>query len=273
MRSTRQFLIAPSFARLIRRERGAARITEGHFPTEGGRSPHVEIDGEQANLILMTLTPGQPPQEERTVVPRAHGEALLDVSPGKVQYARSRIAIGADEARIDRFVTPGALDLVSVEFENTDEAGRFRAPPWFGPEVTGETAYQNRTIAFEGVPEIPEIDLTDASLSSLLDALEGTTRSSRVSSGRSRSSDERNGSAARLAALYGGAERPAAPRAANGSPPPAVIGPPAPATPETPAPEPEAAEAKKDEKVSTPELDYEDDVIRELAYSLRPTGR
>lgn len=247
MRTTRQFLVAPSFARLIRRERGAARITEGHFPSEGGRSPHVEIDGETANLILVTLTPGEQPQEERTIVPRAHGEALLDVAPGKVQYARSRLPVNGDEVRIDRFVSPGALDILSVEFENAEEGSQFKPPSWFGPEVTGQTPYQNRTIAIGGLPSLPDIPLEDSALNGLIDALEGATRPGRTVVTRSR--EERTSAVGRLAALYG-EERP----------------------PLRPAPVPEPS-AKADESSRDVDLEIEDDVIRELAYSLRPTGR
>ena len=267
MRSTRQFLVAPSFARLIRRERGAARITEGHFPTEGGRSPHVEIDGETANLILVTLTPGQPPQEERTTVPRAHGEALLDVAPGKVQYARSRLNVGGQEVRIDRFVTPGALDIVSVEFESAEEGSRFRPPSWFGPEVTGQPHYQNRAIAVDGIPGVPEIDLTDAALGGLIDALEGSTRpAGRASPPRARAAEERAGSRAPA----NGDERAAQPRPAPAAPPapPAAAPPPAPARGAGPEKDRKGSEGQRNA-----ELEIEDDVIRELAYSLRPTAR
>jgi len=268
MRSTRQFLIAPSFARLIRRERGAARITEGHFPTEGGRSPHVEIDGETANLILVTLNPGQPPQEERTTVPRAHGEALLDVAPSKVQYARSRLHVGGQEVRIDRFVSPGALDVVSVEFESPEDGGRFRPPPWFGPEVTGRPEYQNRMIAVDGIPNVPEVDLTDPSLGSLIDALEGATRPARPAPPRTRPAEERNGAGGRAE------ERPASPRPAPAPPAPAPAAAPAP-PPQAASrgPGPEAKVRRGPEGERNPELEIEDDVIRELAYSLRPTGR
>lgn len=247
MRTTRQFLVAPSFARLIRRERGASRITEGHFPSEGGRSPHVEIDGETANLILVTITPGEQPQEERTVVPRAHGEALLDVAPGKVQFARTRLPVNGDEVRIDRFVSPGALDILSVEFESVEAGSRFRPPAWFGPEVTGQTPYQNRTIAIGGLPVLPEIVLNDGGLNALIDALEGASRPGRTVVSRTR--DERTSAVGRLAALYG-EERPPL-RAA-------------------PVPEPSATKSEEDEERNV-DLEIEDDVIRELAYSLRPT--
>jgi CYTH domain-containing protein len=254
MRITRQFLIAPSLARLIRRERGAARITEGHFPTEGGRSPHVEIDGETANLILVTLNPGEPPQEERTVVPRAHGEALLDVSPGKVQYARSRLTLDGEEVRIDRFVSPGALDVVSVEFESAEASSRFQPASWFGAEVTGETPYQNRSIAVNGIPGVPDIDLTDAALGSLIDALDAASRPPRTTVTRSR--DERGSPVGRLSALFG-EER------SSMWPAPVPV----------PVPEPDGDGQAESEDGKAANLEIEDDVIRELANSLRPPGR
>jgi hypothetical protein len=36
--------------------------------------------------------------------------------------------------------TPGTVDVVTVTFDNPDEANGFPAPPWFGPEVTADPA-------------------------------------------------------------------------------------------------------------------------------------
>ena len=148
MITTRRYLIASSLARLIRKERGGNRLTEGHFPNQADRSSFVVIDGDKGSLVLVT-SGGGGPVEERTDVPRTHAEALLDVTPGKVDYVRSALSIGSREVRIDRFVTPGPLDLITVDFDKEEDSRDFRPLPWFGPEVTGEAGYQNRSIALE----------------------------------------------------------------------------------------------------------------------------
>jgi CYTH domain-containing protein len=181
MAHRRRFLIASSLARLIRRERPGTRVTEGYFPDQPGRSSHVQVEGDKGSLILVSGMPGEAPAEERTEVPAAHAAALLDIVPGKVEYARSRLAIADHEIWIDRFITPGPLDLVSVEFEREDDAMGFSPPPWFGPEVTDEAAYQNRAITLGTLPKPAEPVLSNGALDSLLDALEYRFRSPRPS--------------------------------------------------------------------------------------------
>ncbi|MGO4573963.1 hypothetical protein [Microvirga sp. 2TAF3] len=178
MITTRRFLMASSLARLIRKERGGARVTEGHFPNQADRSSYVHIEGDQGSLVLITTGHGAP-TEERTAVPRSHAEALLDVTPGKVDYVRTSLSIGPREVRISRFVTPGPLDLITVDFETEEEAKEFRPLPWFGPEVTTETAYYNRSIALDGLPSETDVPLSNMALNSLLDTLENRFGSSR----------------------------------------------------------------------------------------------
>jgi CYTH domain-containing protein len=173
MTIVRRFLLAPSFARLVRKERGSQRVTEGYFPTQSGRNSHVLVDGGQCHLVLVTPEDGAAPSEERTEVPRAHADALLDVCAGRTVYERTRVSLGnGREALIDRITHPGALDLASVEFEDRDEAATFLAPAWFGPEMTADASFDRRAIALQGVPPVGEVPLSNAALETLLDLLE-----------------------------------------------------------------------------------------------------
>ena len=168
----RRFLLAPSFARLVRKERGSVRMTEGYFPTQSGRNSHVLVEAGQCHLVLVTPEDGAV-GEERTEVPRAHADALLDVCAGKTVYERTRVAIGGGrEALVDRITHPGALDLVSVEFDDRDAAATFLSPPWFGPETTADAAFDRRAIALGGLPAAGELALSNAALEALLDMLE-----------------------------------------------------------------------------------------------------
>jgi CYTH domain-containing protein len=308
MSTTRRFLIASSLARLIRKDRGGARVTEGYFPNQTGRSSHVHVEGDRGSLVLVTAPANGTPAEERTEVPRGHAEALLDVAPGKVEYARSRLTAGGREIRVDRFVRPGPLDLISVEFDNDEQAGSFRPPLWFGPEVTDDATYQNRAIALGTLPQVPDVSLTNAALDSLLDAIENRlgNRPSSLQNrplGGSASSGEGGDALRRLSASFGapdreGATAPASlgtatsasatPAPASGAPSgsastggsaPSTNGGATPALPAgVPAPANTPGEKPSSDTQATdgndgPNLDIEDDVIRELARSLRPNRK
>jgi len=98
MSVVRRFLVAPALVRLIRKERGGARITEGYFAPQGGRTSFVRIEGQQCHLVLVTKDAQGTATEERTDVPRAHGDALLDVCSGKAAYDRTAVPLGTKEA-------------------------------------------------------------------------------------------------------------------------------------------------------------------------------
>ena len=191
MSTVRRFLVAPSLVRLIRKERGGARITEGHFAAQGGRSSFVRVDGQQCQLVLLNKGPDGVPVEERTDVPRAHGDALLDVCPGKAAYDRTTLTIGGREIAIDRYVTPGSLDLVSIAFDNDGDAAGFQTPTWFGREVSSDPAFERQALAIQGVPAQEEVPLNNAALDAVLDLIEPRFGFGRYgSSPRSSESDE-----------------------------------------------------------------------------------
>ena len=126
MSLVRRFLVAPSLVRLIRKERGGSRITEGYFAPQAGRVSYVRVDGQACHLVLVTAAPDGTSSEERTDVPRAHGDALMDVCSGKAAYDRTALALGGGrEALIDRYVAPGEFDLVSVTFDGRRRGPRF----------------------------------------------------------------------------------------------------------------------------------------------------
>lgn len=259
MAIVRRFLIAPAFARLVRKERGAVRVTEGYFPSQSGRQSHVQVEGNQCHLVLVTRGSGGATGEERTEVPRGHADALLDVCAGKAIYDRSRVALGAGrDAFIDHLVTPATLDVVTVEFDEDGDAKRFQQPTWFGPEVSGQEAFENRGLALSGVPGTPEVAISNAALEALLDTLEnrGVARFSLPSRPAAATGDggEVLDALRRLAAKPEGEERmPTA--AALPEAPPAHAGPPADF--ETQAAEPVA---ETDSRI--------DDVIASLSHAL-----
>ena len=278
MSTARRFLLAPSLARLAARERGSSLVTEGYFPSQGGRSSHVRVEGGQCHLVLVTTGAGGASAEERTEVPRAHGEALLDVCAGRAVYDRSQIALGAGQAFVDRFTLPGALDLVSVVFETPQAAEAFPVPAWFGAEVSADPAYDTRAVALQGPPAGAEVPITNAALDALLDTFENRfaaprpAQAPRVSDEDARVMDALR----RLATSPADASEEAEPEA------PMAENPPAPATelpveaaPHSEAPVPERAESPS----ATPEITLTateplpadariDDVIASLSQAL-----
>jgi CYTH domain-containing protein len=168
----RRFLLPPSFARLIQRERDGLRHVEGFFPEQRDRSSWVRLEENKGLLILKTVGPDGE-VEEQTEIPVGHAHALLDVCAGEVDYTRTALPISEGYALVDEILRPRVLHLVTMEFASEEEAGAFRPPEWFGPEVTADPHYTNQSLALRGLAEAPDIPLSDAALNSLIGTLEG----------------------------------------------------------------------------------------------------
>lgn len=190
MKLARRFLLPSSLARLVHRERASTSVIQGFFATREDRNSHLHIEGGEGQLVLVSRS-SRGVTEERTDVPRAHAEALVHVCVGHVMFERSRIDLGEDrEALVDRLVAPARVDAVMVEFDGHDAAAAFSPPAWFGPEITGDDAYENRAIALEGAPGAREIPLSDTGLDALLDAIEGRAGAASSAPGGKRSEAE-----------------------------------------------------------------------------------
>ncbi len=171
MSTTRVFLLASSLARLIAKERGGHRVQQGYFPDHPERGTHVQVEGNRAYLVLVTNGP-HGPADEATGIPLSHAEALLELAAGRVDYLTISLNIGSHTAAIHCFISPGPLDLITMAFEHDEQARSFQPLAWFGPEVTAEPGYRTRSITVKGLPEVPDVEATDAALNSLLDTLD-----------------------------------------------------------------------------------------------------
>ena len=232
MTMLRQFLMAPSLARLIQRERGGERVVEGYFPERPHLSIYVQVEEDRSSLILSSDgVEGSP--EEGTSIPLSQAQALLAVTSGQLAYVRTSLSLGSHQIRLQQIIEPGPLCLLSVGVPQ-QEAEEFQPLSWFGPEVSAERAYLRRRIALDGLPQAPEVELTEGALHSVLDLLE-------------------NGFSAWPR------DRAAAPEELGARLPVA-------ASPLEPAP-------ASDDDQDIDDLTIENDVIRELARSLRPQRR
>jgi len=184
--SQRRFLIASALARLIRKEQGVAgRIVEGYFPARPDREHFVSIEPGHCYLVL---APGREGAgvEEQAEVPRSQAEALLAVCAGKVGFEATIVRLpGGKEALLQRFIAPGSLDRISVEFEEGEDANGFVPPAWFGPEVTQNPAYHRGSLARTGLPASEDIPLSNTMLEELLDVIEEGTIAAQLGRGAS----------------------------------------------------------------------------------------
>ena len=175
MSSTRVFLLSPALARLIERERAGDRVRQGYFPEHPDRSTHVQVTGDAGHLILASHS-ARGPVEDAAEISSAQAEALLALTAGQVEYLSIAIDVGPHVATIQRFLTPGPLDLISMAFRDDKTARKFQPPAWFGPEVSADPSYRLRTMALTGRPAVPEVEISNAALASLLDALDHRDR-------------------------------------------------------------------------------------------------
>ena len=145
-------------------------------------------------------------------MPRSQGEALLAVCAGKVGFEATIVRLpGGKEALLHRFIAPGSLDRISVEFEEGEDAAGFVPPAWFGPEVTQNTAYDRGSLARVGIPAPEEIPLSNAMLDQLLDTLEEGTIAAQLGRGASPQATEARSDRRTEGASSGGPDELSAP--------------------------------------------------------------
>ncbi len=173
MSDERRFLIAPSFARLIQRERGILdRIAEGHFTPKPDRRQLVRVERGRSQLILLTQAEDGSFAEEQTEIPVLQAEALMDLAAGTVAFDRTALSLGGDvEALLDRFLIPQGVDLLTVTIASDPHV--FAPLPRFGLEVTDEPAFGAMELALDGAPNVDVMEPSNAALEALLDMLEG----------------------------------------------------------------------------------------------------
>ena len=131
----------------------------------------MRVTGESGHLILVTQS-AKGPSEDAAAISPAQAETLLGLTAGQIEYLSIAISIGNDAATIQRLLTPGPLDLVSVAFKHDNAAGKFQPPAWFGPEVSANPSYRVRAITFDGLPPVPEFEVSNAALHGLLNGLD-----------------------------------------------------------------------------------------------------
>lgn len=171
--TARRFCLAPAFARLIKRERLAVPVVEGHFPDQSERRSYVRMEGEHCLLVLEDRDADGVVEEERSEVSRAQGEVLLDVCAGKTTFERINLeAANGVSIHIDRFISPVSASFIEVAFPDPAAAKAFRPPIWIGAELGVDDVGDARRIALGSKPKLFEGSIQNAAIESLLDLLD-----------------------------------------------------------------------------------------------------
>ena len=176
MKNARCFLVAPGIARLISRERGVDRqVVEGYLSSQPGKDQLIRLEADQAHFVLSGNNPEGDAVEKLAPLPREHAEALFGLCIGQISYDRLLLppqpGLG-HRTQLDRVVYPGSVDLITVEFDDVQQAEGFEVPTWFGPEVTSEFTYERRYIALNGLQATIEVPLSSQQVEAVLDILD-----------------------------------------------------------------------------------------------------
>lgn len=149
----RKFLV-PALPKLAARP-AAVRIEQGYVAIAEQTEVRLRRAGGR-----MTLTAkrghGETREEHEISLYKEQFEALWALTAER-QLVKTRWRLPLDEgdltAEID--VYEGALaglTVVEVEFDSAEQSRSFRPPEWFGPELTGDPAYSNQSLAANGLP-------------------------------------------------------------------------------------------------------------------------
>ena len=180
MKNARRFLVAPCIARLISRERGVNRqIVESYLSSQPGKDQFIRLEANQAHFVLSAHDPAGNLVGKLAPLPREHAAALLGLCIGQISYDRLHMPPQSGlshKIQLDRVVCPGSFDLITVEFDDVEQAEAFEIPAWVGPEVTTEYTYEWRYIALNGLPSNVEVALSSQQVEAVLDMLDQSGR-------------------------------------------------------------------------------------------------
>src|SRR3712207_4239336 len=137
MKSFRRFLVAPCLARMISRDRGVDhQIVEGHLSSQPGKDQFIRLEADHAHYVLSGQDPSGDMVEKLAPLPREHAEALFGLCIGQISYDRLHLPPQtglSHKIQLDRVVYPGSFDLITIEFNDVQQAEAFEVPTWFGP--------------------------------------------------------------------------------------------------------------------------------------------
>jgi adenylate cyclase len=129
-------------------------LRQGYLALDGDTEVRLRLDANNATLTVKHGG-GRVRVEEEMPLDPDRAEALWELTQGRrIEKTRRRARLDDLLLEVDEY--EGELEgllVAEVEFPDADAADRFEPPPWFGREVTEDSAYKNRSLACNGRPE------------------------------------------------------------------------------------------------------------------------
>lgn len=152
----RKFLVAelPDLAGLKSVDVGQGYLTHSDDSVE--IRLRRKVSGGTANFFMTLKSDGALERKEIEVAVSAEQfESFWPATAGR-QIEKTRYVGALDHGlHYELDVFHGGLKgllLVEVEFPSVEAANRFKAPAWFGEDVTGNKGYKNKALAVKGMP-------------------------------------------------------------------------------------------------------------------------
>jgi CYTH domain-containing protein len=131
------------------------RIRQGYFVI-GADGTEARVRRESGTCFLTVKSGrGQTRTEVELPIPARAFDSLWPLTCGqRVRKVRYRVPVRGGTAEVDVYRRKlRGLIVAEVEFDSEKEAAAFRAPDWFGEEVTSDERYSNQSLAQHGLPE------------------------------------------------------------------------------------------------------------------------
>jgi adenylate cyclase len=137
----------------LRLARGEA-IKQGYLALDGDTEVRLRTGSAPPRLTIKSGR-GEVRTEVELPVEGSDAQALWELTEGRrLEKTRRLMRIDGVDAEVDEYTGDLAgLVVVEIEFDDQQAARAFTPPPWFGPELTGEPAYANRSLACDGLPQ------------------------------------------------------------------------------------------------------------------------
>ena len=132
-----------------------SKIRQAYIMAMDGRNMRVRVrDSKRATLTIKAGGHGLTREEFEFDVPVKEAMPLFALKIGNlIEKTRYKVKHARHVWEID--VYGGALaGLIVAEVEMESETENPEIPGWVGPELTGNSAYSNQSLALKGLPEV-----------------------------------------------------------------------------------------------------------------------
>ena len=125
-------------------------MRQAYLASDGKVSVRVRIkDDRNAAVTFKSRTPQRRRLELEYAVPVLEAQSLIALRRGSVvEKQRHLVAHAGETWEVDVFEGENE-GLIIAEIELRDEHQSIDLPPWAGPEVTGQAAYYNSSLALQ----------------------------------------------------------------------------------------------------------------------------